>query len=289
MKDYRTIDNKDISGFATGFLGFIRHCIHFIISSIRKNILAAIIIFVLILGAGLYYNYMHSQKQYYQSNMVLMHNGLRRKAIGEILQKINQLVQTKSYDALAAALQLTTLQAEQIINIDAKNIEGAPLAEDVGPGVLQPIYIDVKLKDRGLFTPLQAAIIKYLNANTYQDKRNWFETTRANGKIAFLKHDIRQLDSLISAYPQIILRSRAVTDTGKNNMADLISYKNKLEDRLLTEEESKNFMVTVELLHGFLPAEKPKTDGKSILMLIGLALGGMILGSVLLNAYKHGI
>jgi hypothetical protein len=220
--------------------------------------------------------------------MVLMHNGLRRKAIGEILQKLNLLIQTKSYDALAGALQITSAQAEDILSIDGKNIEGGALYEDVGPGVLQPIYIDVKLVDRSLFAPLQAAIIKYLNANAYQDKRNWFEMTRANNKIQYLKHDLRQLDSLISAYPQIVLKSKAIQDTGKNNISDLISYKNKLEDNLLKEEQSKAFIITAELLHGFLPANKPVSDSKPIWLLMGLALIGSCVGATIINALKNG-
>src|SRR5688572_13059205 len=104
MEPYRMIGSSDVSGFLSEFLSFVKQLIIYILASVKKYFFLALFIFSAITAAGFVYRY--SQKPYYETEMVCAFNNLTKKVYGEMLYKLDLLLQSGSYPALAQTLQL---------------------------------------------------------------------------------------------------------------------------------------------------------------------------------------
>jgi hypothetical protein len=290
MEHYRMIDDRDVKSFLTGFSRFLRIGLAYILMSVRKNLTAALLIFLLVSGAGVFYSLRPAGKPYFQSDMACMFNNLNKKAYGEMVEKLNILARSASYNQLAASLHLSPEQAAKIISLEAKNISGSPLQEDVSPGSHSPIYFIAKTTDRSIFGSLQEALINYLNSSPYQQLRNKLELERLDHKTKFQEHNLRQIDSIIASYPAFLKDTKANDDStsGLSSIRDLMTWKDSLENNMLKDEESKSFMQSVEVIHGFLPPDMPSRDGhKAWWLFVVLGFIAAVLGSLLINSLKN--
>ncbi|MGZ5282915.1 MAG: hypothetical protein ACXWDO_05655 [Bacteroidia bacterium] len=284
MDQYRMIESKDVSGFLLAFLSFFKQLLLYIYASVKKYLVIAVIIFSLITGAAFYY--WKIQKPQYETEMVCAFNNLSKKVYGEMLLKLGVLLKSNSYPALAQTLQLPVKDVASITSIQAKNIAGSPLHEDITADQT-PIYISVKATDKKILKPLQYAIVNYLNnSSPYRQRRNKMEMEIIGSKMKFLNRDMRQADSIISAYTGFLRKTSSVTDSaaGFSNIAEMMSYKNELEDKQVQHEwRIMELQNSVEVLHGFIVPDYPSKQNNILGMAIPLAFILSVLIPVLLN------
>lgn len=277
------IGSNDVSGFLSAFLSFVKQLVLYILASVKKYLLLAVLIFSVITASG--YMYWFTQKPYYETEMVCAFNNLTKKVYGEMLLKLDLLLQSGSYPALAQTLQIPVADAQKIVAVQAKNIAGSPLHEDVTTDQ-SPMYISVKTTDKDILKPLQYSLLKYLNSSPYRQRRNKMEMEVIGTRMKFLNRDMHQADSIISAYTHFLKRTRSVTDTaaGFSNIAAMMTYKNELEDKQVQQEwRMMELESSVEVLHGFMVPDYPLKKRNIMWQIIPLAFVLSLLIPVLLN------
>jgi hypothetical protein len=267
MEEYRMIDKSDVTGFLSSFLRFVKGIIAYTLSAVRQHMALAVITLVLVLGAGFYF--WRAQKSYYEAEMVCTYSNMTKKAYGEMVHNLDLLLQNKSYHALASTLNIPEEQATSIISIEAKNIAGSPLYEDVTTDA-SPMYFTVKATDRNVFSPLQDALVYYMNhGSPFRQVRDKMELESISNKRNFLHKDMAMVDSIVISYSKFLKRTKSVTDTaaGFSNVATLFTYKNTLEDKDLQQEwRAKELQQAVHVEHGFLTPDNPVSNKKSLLL-----------------------
>jgi len=266
MDRYRMMDGKDVTDFLSGLISFIKKVVNYIIISVRAYLVTAVVIFFLILGIGAWYWY--SSIMLYESDMVCEFNDLSKKTYGEMVQKLDMLAKTKSYNALATYLHIPVNDAKEIVHIEGRNMVGSFLYEDITADK-SPMYFKVIATDNAVFAPLQTALPDYLNSNSpvaLQGRQA--ETETINARMEFLKKNITLTDSVILAYT-ILLKKTNPSDTlyTKSNVPELLNYKRGMENELLSQEQKVNELKTsVKILHGFMPADHPVNEKNKILL-----------------------
>ena len=297
MDNEGIIKNEGARGTRPQLLVFIRSSIHYAATSLKKNIVSATIIFAVIIVAGCYNMYTDGNRNYYETNMACVSNSLNNKIIGEMVEKLNILAKTESYNELASALNVDRGKASSIISINTKNVFGKEISNDTAHRSNTLLYFIVKAKKRDVYTDLQPALLNYLNGTSYQERRTQSEKNRIDSKALFIHADLAQIDSIVSSYPAFLkhITSISISDsTGSffdvSNIISLLSYKDKAEDRLLFEAQTKNFMMAVEMVHGFLCPEKPENEtGKIILTMLGMAFSAALAWSLTINMIRNGV
>lgn len=279
------IDKNDVTGFLSSFLRFIKGIFAYTLAAVRQNMAIAILALVLVLAAAFYF--WKSQKSYYEAEMVCTYSNMTKKAYGEMVHNLDLLIQNKSYHALASTLNIPEDQAASIISIEAKNIAGSPLYEDVTTDG-SPMYFTVKATDRNVFVPLQEALVYYMNhGSPFRQVRDKMELESISNKRNFLQKDMAMVDSIVISYSKFLKRTKSVTDTaaGFSNIASLFTYKNSLEDKDLQQEwRAKELAQAVHVEHGFLTPDNPVNNRKSLLWTIILC--SLLLPTVICVIYR---
>ena len=283
MEEYKTIRVNEARNFIKDFIAFIRRSLLFIWNALARNAVLAIIVFLLVLAAG--YFYQSKVPAYYQSEMVCVYNHLHKKTYGEMVQRLDLLVQSRSFDQVASILQLSPEEASSIVGFEAKNVVGSALYEDFS-GERTPMYFTLKTKNRSIFPKVQEALVNYLNNTPYQLKRTAFEKLKATKKIDFLRASIQQIDSVIHGYNALLERSDSAK--GFSNIAALFSYKDQLEDKLLENRKSLELSESVEVIYGFAPSDNPVKKGqiswaRLLAMAFVLALGVSVVRQIMVH------
>lgn len=265
MKEYPSIDKKEIRETIMEILKFFLSILYFTIRSIKKNLLIFIALLLVFVGLGYYLN--KDSKTYYSSEMVCNYNYLHKKVYGEMIYRVNYLAQTSSYNTLAKELNIPVSSAQKVIRLEAKNIAGSPLHEDITEDRL-PIYITAAVSEKDVFSTLQTGILSYFNNGIpYHQKREELERERLNNNVNFLGSTIDQIDELIKVYTNNLSQLKTATDSVSlvQDMNALIRQKEELNTKMLSDQKMMSLQVAVELLYGFAPTTYPNvTTGVSI-------------------------
>lgn len=268
------ITKADAQLFLADYSAFLGSSLRYFFASIQKHIFSFLLI-VALATAGSFYWWYH-KTPYYETNMVCSYNNdrLGRKSYGEILQKLNLLAQSKSYNELAKLLALPVKQTKTLISLDVTNMAGSPLYEDI-TGTNQPFYITVRATEKDIFTPLQPALISYLSNNTYLKDIGNIEVAKLNAKAGYARQNLIRVDSVIDAYT-VFLRHTSVADTlgGFSNIQALFKYKDDLEEKVTSLQQRIALQAgpSVMVMHGFTPPDSP-TKGDKKTIWIGVLMG----------------
>lgn len=269
--------------------GFTFRLFEFFISSIQRNLLVFIACCLIGIGAG--YIYYWQTPRYFQSEMIVRHNDLNRKAYYEIIRNLNDLLASQSYSNFSTELKLEKNDANKITSLEAIGINNDVLSADTSTKVGEPFKIIAKTSDNTSFYLLQKALLSYLNNNPYLkltkegQKRIYLE------KLTFIERELQKLDSLKENY-NVALASQRMPTTFYNNAlnpAELYAH----SFNLATERESilkwlNNEAEAVLLIDGFKSPANPKSASLALSLSVGLALG-IVIGIItaLLMALKN--
>ncbi|ANI88438.1 hypothetical protein A9P82_03440 [Arachidicoccus ginsenosidimutans] len=198
------------------------------------------------------------------------------KLYGEMLDKVNGLIQTHSYTQLHQYIHLPLQQLESIQKIEAKNIYGSPLSDDMTNSKDKIFYISVTSSNATVFDSLGTVLENYLNNNISVRETLQRETEEFTQGILYRKKALTMLDSATSAYiksmnrntsPSSLLPANAsqfnisqIFDEGKNITQEIVDMQSFLNDRRI-----------VKLQEPFMASANPVQSSKLKIILLAVA------------------
>ncbi|MBS1774408.1 MAG: hypothetical protein JST82_16240 [Bacteroidetes bacterium] len=294
MDEYELINKKEVAAFLSGFTGFISRLVRFMFTSIRRQMVLTVSMFLLLSAAA--FTYWYLKPPYFESDLVCSYNHMHQKTYGEMLKKLDDLAKVHSVGELSEILNISQKQAGSILRVIPTNSLGSPLYDDYSDNanlsLRFPIYITVLSLDRDVYKPLQEGIVNYLNNTPYRKVRSEIERHTREEKIWYIDRSMAQIDSLVDAYTRYLKNVHTQSDsiTGFTAITSLLAYKDVLQDKKLDKEYYNAVHNSIEVIHGFTPADRPVRTTKEFLFgLIGLALVTSCLLSVIINFFRSGM
>jgi len=158
-----------------------------------------VLVVILLIGFSALGYYKYKESRVFEAKASFVYQELQKKTYGEMLDKLDYMIQSGSYAKVAAALSLSPELARSILAINAENIYGAKLSEDITE-TRKLFYVNVVAAKGQVFDSLQYAIEHYLNNNVMVKELVSKQTRILLEKIAHTKQDLVRLDSLKIAY-----------------------------------------------------------------------------------------
>jgi hypothetical protein len=219
-------------------------------------------ILLLLLGMGFaalaVYQYKYSRS--YTAKASYLYIESQKKTYGEMVDKLGEMLKTRSYDRIAQALHISLPQAQSIYAIDAVNVRGAKLSEDITEDT-KSFYISVSAGNNTVFDTLQTALLYYLNNNIHIRQRMIFNRTRIEQDITYLKGELARMDSLKVAYTNSLGKqstSIGIVSGTPFNPVEIYEKSEKI-NRDISDEEAllNNNYQAVQVLDGFMVSQSP--------------------------------
>lgn len=275
MSDYQMITAKDAKDFFSSFSSFLSNIFLYILIALKRHWIVASCIFLSVVCLGSYF--LLSAKPYYKSTMTCHFTSMSKKIYGDMLRQVDDLAQSRSYNALAATLHISLQDASTIRSIVGTNIAGTPLYDDFSADA-GPIYITLQSTSKNTFPIAQQALLEYLNSGSaFRAHRNIMEKEQSGRRIQYFTNDISLLDSLITAYTVYIRRAGAMRDSSiaSLNIPQLIDLKKSMEDNILQAKwKLEELDQPIEAIYSFVPPDKPFNSNNkrswAIILLSGL-------------------
>lgn len=241
---------------------------HWFSIQIKKNWLTILLVALLLTGGQVYR--IRTYVPFYESKASFVYTELHKKTYGEMIDQLNQQVQSRSYNTVAGTLHIPVEQAQHILSIEALNMYGSTLSEDITTDK-SPFYIRVKVSDKNAFKELSSKIGLYLNSNPYYMAMLQRKQTSLKTEIDQLSHELRLLDSIKYQY----IRSNGATGPAGTEPFNPVLLFDKSIDiaKAITEKQSAlNRTQSVELLNDFMVAQSPVYINKKTALLQSILL-----------------
>ena len=217
----------DVKKYAASIKLFYQKLLVFIIAAVKKN--WHLLLLAVALGAGIAYYKFRQAKPYFEGKASFTFSDFNKKIYGEMTDKLRSLCNSGSYQTLAEKLHISDADAAKIADIEAVNIAGSPLADDITEAK-QPFYIHVKLKDRQIADTLLVSLENYFNNNPQVKNLIIANTGKMKERLAYANDQIQRLDSLKSVYQFYLAHQTAGSASIINtfNPVDLFTASDKL-------------------------------------------------------------
>jgi len=249
---------------ALGFFGgMFSSLIHFV-----KKQFWGMLLFAVVFGA-LGGSYIWMKKTTFHAEMTVSYAQLEKKIYGDMLLKLNQLIESKQYAAVAERLQLTEAQVKQIRDIYGENIHGEPLINDISVEKV-PFYIEVDVYDVSVLPDLQNALVDYISQSDFVHQRLLLNERNYRNEIQYMKGQMVYMDSL----KMMLLSDCANLDADAVvNLEKLNKSQNEFFGRIRDLEAALQFNKNIEVMDGFVAHREPFST-----LLIKYLLMGMLVG-----------
>lgn len=288
--DKNTEDNigiEEIRNYIRTIKSFYSRLLGFSLEAIQHYKL--LILSGIVLGAGFAVYKDIKEKPYYFGKASFTYNELHKRIYGEMVDKLRNLTITDSYKTLGEKLKLSAKDASGILDIEAVNITGSPLSEDMSEAKL-PFYIRVKLTDRKLADTLLVSLENYFN-NNHQAKTIVANNSRQMAdKIVFFKSQLTKLDSLKSSY-RFYLSTKTYNAANNTintfNPIDLYTESEKLFNATSDLESILKSYKAVKILDSFVLNDIPVKTALVLVLLKFIGLGLII--SIFLSLFFYAI
>jgi len=244
--------------------------LHSFYVDIRKNAVMFLVCIILVPGVFIFMNMKKSNT--YQASFTVMYEELVRKVYGDRLAKLNLLIEDNNSKA-QSLLGLSKKQMGSLKKIEATNILGEPLAEDLNVDRI-PFIVNIYLSDTSYVKEIQDGILNYLeNANTYLISKRKLKNKEIDEEIIFIEKQLHMMDSFKSTYQ--VSQSVAATSsagTGEGSLYSLSYELYKKKQELLKKKEMPLNLYVID--DAIVPT---KTNRSYILM----AAAGLFTGFIL--------
>jgi hypothetical protein len=213
----------------------------------------------------------------YTAVMTVSYVHYEKKIYADMLEKLDQLVETRSYTSLSGELGLSENQLGQIKSIEGFNIRREPLVGDLSTEKI-PFYIEVKVTNVSVLPDLEVALVQYLNGTEFIQERLKYMQKKNEEELVFLQKKLGSVDSLSKI---MTITNAEVSDKDATKRIELLQETLSIYDRMQNVKGALAFNKNIEVLDGFIANEKP--TGKSIIywliygFLAGIALRFMVL------------
>jgi hypothetical protein len=219
----------------------------------------------------------------FQTEMIVQQSSLTKKTYHEIINNLDEMIRTSSYDDLACALGVEKHAACQLLSLSATNLSNESLDKDTSTKTGQPFKVRVKTSENVHLPELQNGIVNYLNNNPYAKQKREGQKKILKEKLLFIEQEQMKLDSLKETYNHSLAGMKQPASFFNNALNPSELYEHSLN--LASQKEAiQNWMNTegngIMLSDGFKIPANPGSYSTIILMLIGLVAGvlsGMIL------------
>lgn len=231
---------------------FLRSLVKLAWDNTRRYYLLMIVLLAMFAVIG-YKQYKDSR--IFEAKASFVYIELQKKTYGEMLDKLQDMIKTKSYNRVAEALTIPIGQARSIVTISAQNIYGSRLSEDITEKD-KLFYVNVEAVNSKVFDSLQYSIEHYLNNNVLVKELVARKTKMLQQKIAYQKSELAMLDSLKVAYTQSLIHSSGsvypatnqfdpvrMYEKGEKIVHDITSMQGLLDDYRAVQTQDR-FLVT---------------------------------------------
>ncbi|MEJ2595436.1 MAG: hypothetical protein P8100_09995 [bacterium] len=192
-----------------------------------------------------------------------------KKIYADMLEKLNKLIESKSYASLSDLLGIPEEKAESIKGIKGLNIKREELTEDLSTEKV-PFYIVVKVTDVSLLNELEDALIKYLDGTEFIQTRLAYMKEKSERELIFLENRLHTVDSLSNL---LILQEGNLLNEKRVTRMELLQETLALYERIQSVKGSLAFNLNIEVLDGFVANEEPSGKRLPYWVVYGFVLG----------------
>jgi len=237
-----------VSGFKKQFLGFLLFAV----------------IFGVVGGVFAWF-----KKDIYHSQMTVSYAQLEKKIYGDMLFKLNQLVQNEQYNELSVLLDLPVEQSQDIKSIKGINIHNQELTTDLSVEKV-PFYIVVEVYNRNVLDDLEKSIVDYLSQSAFVKERLELNARNYKKEIEHLTNQLAYMDSL-----KVLLMSDCADLDGDvvENLNKLNESQNVIFGKIRDYNAALQFNKNIEIMDAFIAQHQSKSKLVIFYVLMGMAIG----------------
>jgi multidrug efflux pump subunit AcrB len=245
--------------FSAMFQSFIR---------VFKKQFLGFLLFAVVFGAGggLYAWF---KKDVFHSQMTVSYSQLEKKIYGDMLFKLNQLVENKQVQELSDLLKMSDEQIMEIKSIRGFNIHNQELTSDLSVEKV-PFYIEVEVYNPNILKELEEALVHYISQSDFVYERLKLNERNYKKEIDHLKNQLIYMDSL-----KVLLMSNCADLDGDvvENLNTLNESQNVIFGKIRDFESALQFNMNIEVMDGFIAQHQSKSKQLIFYGLLGMAIG----------------
>src|SRR5450432_740567 len=181
--------------------------------------------------------YLHSSSSnYYEVSMIAESSSLQKRTVSEMVNSLNDLIKTNSYNKLSSELKISEQDTRQINFIGMTTLNNDPIDNnDTSTKFFQPFKLVAHLTKTELTDTFQNALLNYFNNKTNIKRLKEDQIIFYNEKLLFIEKELAKLDSLKTEYTRFLASSK-ISATFYNNAFDPSTIYIQ-SDKLITEKE----------------------------------------------------
>jgi tetratricopeptide (TPR) repeat protein len=248
-------------------VGFFNAMFLSFVKAVQKHFWGFFVFAVVVGATGAAYAWL--KKDVYKSQMTVSYAQLEKKIYGDMLYKLNELLESQQYAETAQLLKLKEEKVEDIKSIKGINIHGQLLTEDLSVEKV-PFYIEVVVFNPKLLPDLEVSLVQYISQSKYVEERLKLNENNYKKEIRHLQNQLAYMDSL-----KIILMSDCADLKGDvvENLNQLNESQNEIFSQIRDFESALLFNKNIEVMDGFIAHHESKTKVILKFLFIGLAVG----------------
>ncbi|MBL7704075.1 MAG: hypothetical protein JNM21_00880 [Taibaiella sp.] len=273
----------------SSFAQYIRSAVRFYLNLLQKavdllkhswKLPLLVLILSLAYTAYRYFTY----KTVFTARQTYVYNCLHKKVYGDWILALDQLLQQRQYNLLAAQLAIPKDAVLQLHSIKASNIAGSPLSDDITEAKL-PFYVSCQYNsngEAGQSVALQKAITSYLN---HQPRAKMAMKKVIEGRLQRIAYLEKQLEILDTLKRNILPESAASSGT----LTEVFALNDKYQQELIELRSQSPIVDAVEIFDTANPERSSAKDwlrAKGIPAVIALSLMVMLVNTFI-YWYKH--
>lgn len=248
------------SGFIGGMLRSFKYFI--------KKYFLSFVLFGII-GALVAYGIWLFKPKVYEAEMTVSYVHYEKKIYADMLDKLDRLVEFKSYSSLSEILELPDKIVEKIREIKGYNIRKEELRKDLSTEKI-PFYILVKVTDISILEQLEPALVQYLDGTEFIQDRLSYMKQKSENELEFLENRLAMVDSLGRF---LILQEDKMLSEKTISRMELLEETLAIYSRIQDIKGSLAFNLNIEVLDGFIANDKPYGKGMLYWIAYGLLAG----------------
>jgi hypothetical protein len=217
-------------------------------------------------GGGLYAWF---KKDVFHSQMTVSYSQLEKKIYGDMLFKLNQLVDNKQVQELSDLLKMAEDQIMEIKSIRGFNIHNQELTTDLSVEKV-PFYIEVEVYNPNILKDLEKALVHYISQSDFIEERLKLNERNYKKEIDHLKKQLIYMDSL-----KVLLMSNCADLDGDvvENLNTLNESQNVIFGKIRDFESALQFNMNIEVMDGFIAQHQSKSKQLIFYVILGMAIG----------------
>lgn len=189
--------------------------------------------------------YLYGKAQTYQVKTTFVYGDLHPKIFGDMVGKLNALINNKNWGKVASLMQLSPADARKISSVKAYNSRGKSFKKDYSFRK-EPMIIEMDLKDSIEESRLKRAIVNYLNSNPFTADRLELKKKLYYEELAYIDKKMNTIDSVLNTFysrQNIDKRTITIENSQVDDTYELLKFSRELMQR---KSEIENSLVNPE-------------------------------------------